>query len=66
MEIIWFNPDKDFYEKGTYKEFNDKRSSSINIDQFEIIYEFNNTSKKISNKILKTLNLNRKTILNKS
>ena len=58
MEVIWYNPDIDRYQKGLQRNYEIASSLSPNADRFEILYEFENTEscKKIATKILSSLN----------
>lgn len=59
MQFIWFNPDLDKYQKGSRKDFDDASSLSVNKDRYDIIYEFNDTSQRIIDKVLDSLNVAR-------
>lgn len=61
MKIIWFNPDSNTYEKGDIQKFKEKSSLSQNSDRFDILYEFEDPSDKLIDKILQSLNLVRGT-----
>ncbi len=57
--LIWYNPDVDKYEKGSESEFDIVTSASSNKDRFDILYEFTETSQKLIDKILTSLNIAR-------
>jgi len=57
MEVIWYNPDLDRYEKGSPGDFEDVAGSSVNQKRFSILYQFNESSKKLAQKVLDSLNL---------
>ncbi len=57
MEMIWYNPDLDLYQKGTRTEFNAIVEKSANTNRFSILYQFNHNSVKLADKILNSLNL---------
>lgn len=59
MQFIWFNPDLDKYEKGSQQEFELASIDSVNQDRFDIIYEFSDTSQRIIDKVLESLNVAR-------
>ncbi|MFT6865642.1 MAG: hypothetical protein ACJA08_000465 [Cyclobacteriaceae bacterium] len=54
--IIWYNPDIDSYQKGYIREYDKLLMFSPNKDRFDILYEFSETSKRIIDKILSSLN----------
>lgn len=60
MIFIWFNPDIEAYEKGSMLDYDRKILSSANRDRFDLLCEFNATSIKLADKILRTLNIVRK------
>lgn len=55
--MIWYNPDLDLYQKGTRIDFNAIVAESANADRFSILYQFNQNSVKLADKILNSLNL---------
>jgi hypothetical protein len=55
-QIIWYNPDIDSYEKGSLREYDKLLLYSANKDRFDILYEFSETSQKLIDKILSSLN----------
>jgi len=55
-QIIWYNPDKDAYEKGNQQDYDNLLTSSENSDRFDILYEFSENSQKLIDKILSSLN----------
>ena len=57
MEVIWYNPDRDEYEKGSPGDFESIASASVNQMRFSILYQFNESSKKLAQKVLDSLNL---------
>jgi hypothetical protein len=57
--LIWYNPDMDKYEKGSESEYETILSKSSNKDRFDILYEFTETSQKLIDKILNSLNIAR-------
>jgi hypothetical protein len=57
--LIWFNPDRNSYEIGLSFDFRSCSSTSPNADRFEVLYEFNNETKKVAQKVLSRLNLAR-------
>ena len=57
MQIIWYNPDLDEYQKGTTQEFEETSKASENRIRFSVLYQFNENSKKLADKILNSLNL---------
>lgn len=57
MKFIWYNPDLDAYEKGTEQVYKDRCSNSVNADRFDVLYEFEEPSDKLIDKILKSLNM---------
>ena len=61
MIIIWYNPDLDIYQKGTVREYDQLMIKSDNRDRFDILYEFNQNSVRLIDKILDSLNLVRST-----
>ena len=55
--LIWYNPDRDFYEMGQNEEYHRLKSQSINQDRFELLYEFGDEANMIvARKILSELN----------
>lgn len=56
MKFIWYNPDLDVYQKGTMRDYDLLLSLSANSDRFDILYEFNDTTEKLMDKILNSLN----------
>jgi hypothetical protein len=60
MIIIWYNPDQDQYQKGTMIDYDRLIMVSELRDRFDILYEFNQTSIRLAEKILSALNLVRK------
>lgn len=63
MEMIWYNPDLDLYQKGTRAEFNEIVEESAHPNRFSILYQFNQHSVKLAEKILNSLNLVRQSRL---
>lgn len=61
--MIWYNPDLDLYQKGTRTEFNTIVENSSNANRFSILYQFNQSSVKLADKILNSLNLVRQSRL---
>lgn len=61
--MIWYNPDLDLYQKGTRTEFTAIVDNSINANRFSILYQFNQSSVKLADKILNSLNLVRQSRL---
>jgi len=59
MYLIWYNPDKEVYEKGNEEEYQRIRASSFNSNGFNVLYEFNKSTKQIADKILNSLNIAR-------
>lgn len=59
MQFIWFNPDLGKYEKGLKEDFDKASAHSVNQDRFDIIYEFSDTSQRIIDKVLDSLNVAR-------
>ncbi|MFY0688663.1 MAG: hypothetical protein JXQ90_15930 [Cyclobacteriaceae bacterium] len=57
MIFIWYNPDKDQFQKGTILEYDRMILKSENSDRFDLLYEFNRTTIRLADKILKSLNL---------
>ncbi|MEM9328075.1 MAG: hypothetical protein AAGA85_20580 [Bacteroidota bacterium] len=57
MELIWYNPDLDLYQKGNKRDLRTIMHSSLNQDRFSVLYQFNNNSQKLAKKILDSLNL---------
>lgn len=57
MQFIWFNPDLNFYQKGSLEEYRQLTSLSVNADRFDVLYEFSDTPNKLIDKILDSLNL---------
>lgn len=57
--LIWYNPDTDKYEKGSENDYGVVVSASTNKDRFDILYEFTETSQKLIDKILTSLNIAR-------
>ncbi|XOV95242.1 MAG: hypothetical protein ACFHWX_11130 [Bacteroidota bacterium] len=51
MTLIWFNPEGNVYQKGTHEEYR-----SMNNNQLKIVYEFTNTSEKIIDRMVDSLN----------
>ena len=62
MEIIWYNPDLDLYQKGTRNEFKSIVEKSTNANRFSILYQFKSPVK-VANRILNSLNLVRQSRL---
>lgn len=60
MKFIWYNPDLDAYQKGSIEEFNKLSGTSVNCDRFDILYEFTDSSDKLIDKILGSLNIVRR------
>lgn len=56
MLFIWYNPDLDIYQKGTMRDYDILMSLSPNSNRFDILYEFTQTSQKLVDKILNSLN----------
>lgn len=56
MVIIWYNPDSDIYEKGTMQDYDRLVRNSRNGDRFSILYEFNFTTIRLADKVLRSLN----------
>ena len=63
MEMIWYNPDLDLYQKGTRTEFNEIVKESTFPNRFSILYQFNHNPAKLAEKILNSLNLVRQSRL---
>ena len=63
MEMIWYNPDLDMYQKGALEDYSALANSSENESRFLILYQFNKNSKKLAEKILSSLNLVRESRL---
>ncbi|MFT7238728.1 MAG: hypothetical protein ACI93L_002820 [Cyclobacteriaceae bacterium] len=59
MQFIWFNPDLGKYEKGSKAELEQASVHSVNQDRFDVIYEFSDTSQRIIDKVLESLNVAR-------
>lgn len=59
MYLIWYNPDKEVYEKGDEEEYQRIRASSFNANGFNVLYEFNKSTRHIAEKIMKSLNIAR-------
>ncbi len=57
MELIWYNPDLDLYQKGNKRDLRSIMKASINQDRFSILYQFNNNSQKLAKRILDSLNM---------
>ena len=57
MVIIWYNPDLDEYQKGSTVEYEQTSRASKNQLRFSVLYQFNENSKKLADKILHSLNL---------
>ena len=56
MKFIWYNPDLDLYQKGSMRDYDVIISCSPNTDRFDILYEFNDTTEQLMDKILNSLN----------
>lgn len=56
MKFIWYNPDLDIYQKGSMREYDRLISSSANSDRYDILYEFNDTTQQLMDKVLNSLN----------
>ncbi|MEQ8471452.1 MAG: hypothetical protein RIC35_09710 [Marinoscillum sp.] len=56
MQFIWYNPDLNAYQKGTMREYDKLIESSSNGDRFDILYEFPESSDRLVDKILSSLN----------
>lgn len=56
MQIIWYNPDLDCYQKGSQLEFEVCRAQSNDPDRYDVLYEFNDTTLRLVDKILDSLN----------
>lgn len=63
MKYIWYNPDLDVYQKGTFNKYEELSASSMNYDRYDILYEFPESSECLMDKILSSLNLVRKQTL---
>ncbi len=59
MYLIWYNPDREIYEKGSEDDYQRIKASSFNSNGFNVLYEFNGSSKQIATKILNSLNIAR-------
>ena len=57
MELIWYNPDLDLYQKGNRRDLRSIMQASINQDRFSILYQFNKNSHKLAKRILDSLNM---------
>lgn len=59
MLLVWYNPDIDFYEKGSPSEYAIRSGSSHNQDRFEIIHQFEVAEKtsRLAQKLLQSLNI---------
>ena len=57
MIIIWYNPEQEAYQKGTMLDYDRLIMKSESRDRFDILYEFNQTSIRLAEKILHSLNL---------
>ncbi len=57
MELIWYNPDLDLYQKGNKRDLRFIMKASINQDRFSVLYQFNNNSQKLAKRILDSLNM---------
>ncbi len=57
MELIWYNPDLDNYQKGSMEDFSATMAQSVNQERFSILYQFTDNSRKLADKILHSLNL---------
>ncbi|MEP0984974.1 hypothetical protein [Ekhidna sp.] len=54
--LIWFNPDRQQYETGSYHHYRSIASISSNEDRFEIIAEFSSDTVCVAGKIQDELN----------
>ena len=59
MYLIWYNPDRETYEKGDEDEYQRLKASSFNANAFNVLYEFSMSTKHIADKIMKSLNIAR-------
>lgn len=59
MYLIWYNPDRETYEKGDEEEYQRLKASSFNANAFNVLYEFSMSTKHIADKIMKSLNIAR-------
>ncbi len=57
MKFIWYNPDLDAYQKGTMEDYSHLIGSSESGDRFDILYEFADSSDRLIDKILGSLNI---------
>lgn len=52
MQLIWYNPELDLYQKGTKGEY-----IKVTKNGFKVIYEFTNTSDRIVDRVVDSLNI---------
>jgi hypothetical protein len=55
MEIIWYNPDCDQYQRGKLEDYNNLIQNHPQKDAFQLLYEFNATNQSMIEKILDLL-----------
>lgn len=53
---IWYNPDTDTYQKGSFQVFSTVSINSVNRDRFQLLYQFEDIDLVLAEKILKSLN----------
>lgn len=52
MQLIWYNPELDVYQRGTEGEYN-----KVTKNGYMVIYEFTNTSDRIIDRVVDSLNI---------
>lgn len=52
MQLIWYNPELDLYQKGTKGEY-----KNVIKNGYKVIYEFTNTSDRIVDRVVDSLNI---------
>ena len=59
MQIIWYNPDLDCYEKGDKNRYEALITASVYPERFSVLYQFNRITEKLADKVLNSLNFAR-------
>jgi hypothetical protein len=56
MKYIWYNPQVNGYQLGTEVDFNVEKANSRNPQEMFVLYELDELTERLANKIVKELN----------
>lgn len=60
MKYIWYNPQLSFYQLGSEVDFNVEKANSKNPGEFFVLYELDELTERLADKIVRELNTARK------